>query len=197
MPTALLVARREGSRQCRRGQCLGRQGCPAVGPGCRPGRGWAARSGRGHVPASPRQEPGAISNVSFCCSRVFPFISVLLPVKVKFISNGNPHPLQGSEPPFHPEVSWAVCGLIFNLFAANSMALGPVPPLRWPRSRAGTWHDWARLPSSNAIFPFPARPLVPNCSPLSAGGGCPHPWARRCLPARHPSPPTLQLAPSE
>lgn len=91
MPMALLEARCMGSRRCRRGQCLGRQGCPAVGgSGCQPGRGWTARGGRDSMPASPRQELGAISNTSYCCSRVFPFISVLWPVKVKFVSNGKP-----------------------------------------------------------------------------------------------------------
>lgn len=75
IPVAVLAARREGSQRCRCRQCLGRQGClelaqllPWPGLGCP----W----GQQPCAYQPQQEPGAISNLSLCCSWVFHFISV-------------------------------------------------------------------------------------------------------------------------
>lgn len=73
-----------------------------------------------------------------------------------------PPPPQALNPLSHPQVSWAVPSLIFNLFAADRMELGPMPPLQLPGSRAGTWRGWAPLPSPNTFIPFPASPMGPQ-----------------------------------
>lgn len=165
---------------------------PWPGLGCPRWQGWHARQ--------PRQELGAMSNVSYCCSRVFPFIPVLLPIKVKFLSNGKPSPPKALSPLSHPQVFWAVPSLIFNLFAANGTALGPVPPLQLPRSRAGTWHGWAPLPSSSTLIPFPAPPHgSPNPHPRSlvSWGRLPASLGHAGAPCTASLTPTLQPAPSE
>lgn len=79
---------------------------------------------------------------------------------------GNHVPPKTFKPLSHLEVSWAVPSLIFNLFAADGIALGPMPPLPSPRSGAGTWHGCAPLASSNTLIPFPAPPQTPKPLPI-------------------------------
>lgn len=104
IPVAVPAARWEGSQRCRCRQCLGRQGCLEVGPGCCPGRGWAAHGGGGHAPTSPSRNLVLFLTCLYAAHGFFISYQFIV-IKVKFISNGKLPPTKALNPLSHMEVS--------------------------------------------------------------------------------------------
>lgn len=90
-PAALLAARQEDSQRCRCGQRLTSRAAQWQGPAATPARAGLPTVLGAMCPPVPGRNL-VLFLMCLCCSWVFPFISILLPVKVKFISNGKPPP---------------------------------------------------------------------------------------------------------